>query len=257
MRLDIARETRSCPKGHGEYESRCHDFEIKIQNVPLYWTPCPECERLEQLERKAAEKRIEWEKHIERLVTAVRIPQRFCNKTFDDFKSTTNGERRAVSIARDYADRFDEHFTAGRCLTLCGRPGTGKTHLGCAIGTSVARSNRRALYTTVSELIRRIRSTWRDGAFESERDILREIEGLHLLILDELGVQLGGNAELVQLSELIDLRYRANRPTLVITNSAFNELGHYLGDRGADRLKENGGLVAIFDWQSYRGKLSA
>lgn len=142
----------------------------------------------------------------------------------------------------------------GRCLILCGRPGTGKTHLGCAIATSVARSNRRALYTTVVELVRRVRSTWSDGARESEAEVLKEIENLHLLVLDEVGAHLGGNAELVQLGEIVDLRYRANRPTLVISNYPFNELGKYLGDRAVDRLRENGGKVVPFDWASHRGK---
>ena len=41
-------------------------------------------------------------------------------------------------------------------------------------------------------------------------------------------------------------------PTIVISNIGINELGRYLGDRGVDRLRENGGGVLVFDWESYR-----
>jgi DNA replication protein DnaC len=65
-------------------------------------------------------------------------------------------------------------------------------------------------------------------------------------------MQLGTEAEACQLTEVLDLRYRNVKPTLVITNCTKDELPRYLGDRGLDRLRESSGKAICFDWQSYR-----
>jgi IstB-like ATP binding protein len=165
---------------------------------------------------------------------------------------TTDGERRALLAAKDYVESFADHLAAGRSLVFCGSPGTGKTHLACAIIKSLAESGRRTRYFTVRELIRSIRATWQEDAPESEETVLRRLRELDLLVLDEVGVQFCKDAELTQLTEVMDLRYRDMKPTLVVSNCTGDELKKYLGDRIVDRLRENGGKVAIFDWPSRR-----
>lgn len=187
------------------------------------------------------------------LVKAAQIPLRFRGKGFDDHEAGNNGQRFALSVARDYAQAFRDHLTAGRCLVFGGKPGTGKTHLGCAITDAVARQGRSAQYTTVTELIRCIRSTWGDSA-QDENSVLRRFASLDLLVLDEVGLQFGTDAEVMQLTEVLDLRYRALKPSLIMSNCTASELGKYLGERGVDRLRENGGKVVLFDWASHSGQ---
>jgi DNA replication protein DnaC len=72
-----------------------------------------------------------------------------------------------------------------------------------------------------------------------------------LLVLDEVGVQYGSKAELVMLTELIDERYSAKRPTIVVSNLGSAELIDMVGERAADRLAEHG-VDLLFDWPSFR-----
>ena len=241
-------QDKICEK-HGKYVSQ----HIQLGKVCDFWSRCSECEAGKKREEEAAWKRQQREEWIVRLVKDAQIPVRFQGKTFSDYIATNESQRRALSAATDCCERFTDHLAAGRCMVFSGRPGTGKTMLGCCIAQSIARSGHAALYITVTELVRWLRSSWGGAAGDSESTVLRKLADLALLVVDEVGVQFGSDAELAQLTEVIDLRYRRMRPTLVISNCAPEELARYLGARGVDRLRENGGKVVIFDWPSHRG----
>jgi DNA replication protein DnaC len=227
-----------------------------------YWSSCPTCRAEERKREEEArrqyqerEKREDRDRFIASLVRAACIPDRFFLKTLADYKTTTEGERVALSVANNYVEEFADHLAAARCMVFCGSPGTGKTHLACAIAKSLAQSGRPTRYFTVQELIRSLRATWgrpTPEASETEAGLLRRLRALELLVLDEVGVQFGTEAERTQLTEVIDLRYRDMKPTLVVSNCEREELKKYLGDRIVDRLRENGGKFVIFDWPSRR-----
>jgi DNA replication protein DnaC len=218
-----------------------------------HWSGCQKCAEEEKRAREEREKQEQRDSYIASMVRAARIPDRFFLKTLADYEATTAGERDALSVAKNYGEEFADHLAAARCLVFCGSPGTGKTHLACAIAKSVAQSGRSTRYFTVQELIRSIRATWQPGRLDSEETVLRRLREVDLLVLDEVGVQFGTEAERTQLTEVMDMRYRAMKPTLVVSNCTRSELKKYLGERIADRLRENDGKVVIFDWPSRRG----
>jgi DNA replication protein DnaC len=55
---------------------------------------------------------------------------------------------------------------------------------------------------------------------------------------------------------LIDGRYEAMSPTLVITNQARAELVETLGEPAYDRLTEGGSQRLVFDWPSRRAAMN-
>jgi DNA replication protein DnaC len=253
-RLNFEKRTEVCGE-HGPFESSHSDVGGLLGE---WWTACPGCSaqkaRQEALKREEEQKRERHERFIQQLLKSAHIPPRFQDKTFDNYQAVTKGQRLALSVARQYAENFKDHETVGRCLSCCGGCGTGKTHLATAIATTIARAGYSVLYTTVTALIRRIRATWGDSSYESEADVLAELSKMRLLILDEVGQSFGGDAEISQLQEILDLRYQRTLPTLVISNYPFTEFSKYLGARGSDRLRDNGGKVVIFDWASHRGQ---
>jgi DNA replication protein DnaC len=109
-----------------------------------------------------------------------------------------------------------------------------------------------ALYTTVHELIRDIRGTWHRNSDEDESDVLERYRKTSLLVLDEVGASLGGEAEQSQLFDLLDWRYRNMKPNLIISNLSETGLQQCLGDRLYDRLTEIGSAVVTFNWKSER-----
>ncbi|MNJ56206.1 DNA replication protein DnaC [compost metagenome] len=76
--------------------------------------------------------------------------------------------------------------------------------------------------------------------------------GLDLLVIDEIGCQKGSEYELGLLHNIIDRRYQAVLPTVLISNLDPDGLKAYIGDRALDRLRQNGGKVVGFTWSSMR-----
>jgi DNA replication protein DnaC len=175
------------------------------------------------------------------------IPTRFWDCSFDNYNATTEKQRRALAKTREYVNSLDRDS-----LTLCGLPGTGKTHLACAIANQLLDAEKTVIYTTVLELIRGIRDTWRRDSSESETDVVGKYRKVKLLILDEVGVQFGSEAEKAQLFDVLDGRYREMRPTVIVSNLNSKALQECLGPRIFDRLMETGSTVVLFDWESYR-----
>ena len=240
-----------CPE-HGEFDGLIRQFPGREPEP----SACPQCQQAlnaaldaERQQQADAATRRAWLQRIE----GAGIPYRFWEKGFDDFHAAAAAQKRALTIAQRYAERFDRVARAGTCLVFTGRPGTGKTHLACALVKALLLAGRTAEFTSVYRCLRRIKTTWRAGAAETEQDVLRHFAELDLLALDEVGMQFGSDAEKLLLFEVVNSRYEAVKPTLLISNAAPAELENYLGARLVDRLTENGGTFVSFEWESARG----
>lgn len=237
------RETRAetCEE-HGPYES--------VERIRGRWSGCKECGREAAEAERLAQIEAERESRINTWVHESGLVGRFLNTTFKSFNAETDGQREVLGICQAYAETFD-HRVSGN-LMLIGPCGTGKTHLLAAILMRVARRDRGAIkIATAREIIRRLRATWSRDVAESEDDVINEFGGVPLLAIDELGASFGSDAELVQLLDIIDLRYRYSLPTLVASNLSVPQLHEAIGDRIFDRLRENAQIV-VMSWPSHR-----
>lgn len=220
------------------------------------WTGCPTCEA--EARKAENEKAEEARRRNEVLrwrasVGSAGIPDRFREKSLDSFVAETPEQQRALRSAQRYASEFDEALRTGRSLMFLGKPGTGKTHLAAGIALQLMRDqSRRVLFTTVLRAVRRVKDTWVKGCNKSESDVIREMVLPDLLILDEVGVQFGSDFERNILFDLLNERYEACKPTLILSNLSLEEVGDFLGERIMDRLRENGGRAVLFSWESHR-----
>lgn len=186
------------------------------------------------------------------LLKKAAIPPRFADRRLDNFNPHAEGPRNALKIAQDYADNFDDVLKTGRSLILCGGVGAGKTHLAVGIAHQVITQNRVAVFSSVVGAIRTVKETYGSSSQLTEAQAIENLTKPDLLILDEVGVQFGSATEKMILFEIINGRYEKLRPTIVISNLAKEAVTEYLGERVVDRLREGGGRMVIFDWQSYR-----
>ena len=234
-----------CPE-HGEYVS---------QNLfRAVWSKCPDCDRAKAEEREraeAAERLVAAQRRHSQRLDLVRIPGRFVGRSFDNFAATTDAQRHALTVARDFAEAFDEHARKGRGLIFSGLPGTGKSHLAAAV--LQANLERDVCYTTCLDMIREVRETWRRDSQRSELEVLRTLGSLDLLVIDEIGVQYGTDGEQTIIFDVLDRRYRDVRPTILLTNQDKAGLKAFIGERTFDRLTETCRWVP-FDWPSYRAQ---
>jgi DNA replication protein DnaC len=184
------------------------------------------------------------------------VTKRFEHATFETYHAENAKQRAVLELVLGYAENFRDHFKAGRSLLMVGRPGTGKTHLGFAIlrqlmGASDKFTGR---LVSVAELFRTVKSTWTRGSKKTEAQAIGEFLSPFLLIIDEVGVQFDSQTESNLFYEVINGRYQAMLPTVVISNLSRNELIEVIGARSFDRMRENGGLLATFDWESHRAR---
>lgn len=198
---------------------------------------------------------IEKERKTASLMRLAQFPLRYQGASLSDFLPINDGAAGALKACCNYVDAWELNRRNGVGLMLLGNVGTGKTLLACALGSEIiGRYLATVRYVKASDLLREVKSTYSKGASQTDDEVIRRFASYDLLIIDEAGVQFGTEAERMILFEIINLRYENVRPTLIISNLAIAALCEMAGDRVIDRMRENGGKVVRFEWQSYRGK---
>ena len=241
-------------EAHGSYEATITD----LYGIRKHVSPCPGCQKIRDEKLKIAEaqnRQRQMQYKIDRLFRQACIPERFADKSFESFQAETRDEKKAQAVCQRYAQKFEQRLEAGGGIVMCGRPGTGKTHLAAAIANNVIREQGLpVVFSSVMGAIRRVKETYNRNSEETETQAIDAFCKPSLLILDEVGVQFGTDAEKLIMFEIINGRYQKVLPTILISNLCMEELKDYIGERVIDRMQEGGGAVISFDWESYRGK---
>lgn len=242
-------ETRVCQQ-HGEYTARLIVFFDRELGGA-----CPTCAREREAQDKARQAVIaanDERRRVESLFQRAGIPPRFQNRTFDNFMAKTDGQAAALRRARAYVEQWPDVLAKGTCLIFAGNPGTGKTHLACAIANALIPQGISALFTTVSDAMRAIKRSYDASSTITEAEAIASFVGPKLLILDEVGASRGTEHEMQLLFDIFNKRYEHARPSLVLTNLDATTLREFLGERITDRLREGGGKLISFTWESHR-----
>ncbi len=209
---------------------------------------CPTCEqdaREAQHQKDAALRR---EERRQEALNAANLRGRFRETTLGTFDATTPAQRKVLEACKAFAAG---PFDAWRVLFLIGPVGAGKTHLGSAMAHAAIARRHDARVVTCRELVRALRATWSRSSEQSEEDVINEFAQCGLLVLDELGVGFGTETEVLQVLDVIDVRYRLRRPSVVISNLNMEQIRAAVGDRLFDRLRENAEVHAC-NWPSHR-----
>ena len=181
------------------------------------------------------------------------IPRRFLDRTFENYSAVTAAQRQALDVCRAYADGFEDMRASGGGLLLLGGPGTGKTHLACAILAQVIHAGHTGLFLPVSGALRIIRDAYSPRGQRTETEALALLTAVDLLVLDEVGVAIGNaSTRHAMLFDVLSDRYGEMRPTILIGNLTSAELERYLGERILERLMDLGSAMVPFTWSSHR-----
>lgn len=232
---------------HGSFEG------VHLKGKDIYCPKCLETQLADEQRTRAADfERQQRDRRAAQLLGRAAIPPRFEDRRLDNFVPHVAGAAAALKIAQEYADQFNDCMRTGRSLIFCGGVGAGKSHLAVGICHAVIAQDRMAVFTSVLAAIRSVKETFRKGSDLTEADAIARLVEPDLLVLDEVGVQFGTETEKMILFEIINGRYEALKPTIVISNLAKDALVEFLGERAVDRLREGGGRMVIFDWPSFR-----
>lgn len=245
-----------CDK-HGAFQQRCKKANL-LTRVLETKSECPAClaEKLAKLEADEAASERRWKQsQIDRMIGDLQLPERFAGATLDNYQPVNDDAARCLKLCKAYAAKWPERLKQGGGLVMCGKPGTGKNHLALAIAKHVINEHQNsALFTTALRIARLFKSTWSKNSERTEAEVIRIYTDPELLIIDEVGVQFGSEAEKLILFEIINTRYERMMPTILISNLPKDELAAFIGERVIDRMNDGGGCTLAFTWESYRSR---
>ncbi len=136
---------------------------------------------------------------------------------------------------------YAENFTPG-CgnLLFTGAPGLGKTFLSASIAREVARKGYSVAYDTAITLLSAFEQEKFSRNEEEQADAasrVRQLKSCDLLILDDLGTELGSAFTQSALYTLLDGRIRARKSTVISTNLDRDALRERYGAALSSRLE--------------------
>lgn len=147
-------------------------------------------------------------KRIERLLRKSELP---LEKNFDtfDLKRLPHKLRQQIKVIVDGA--FLEHHEN---ILIFGNPGSGKTHLICAIGQELIRQDKRVYFTTCALLLQELLAAKRDLKLPR---LFKKLNRYRAIIIDDIGYVQQGKEEMEVLFTLLAERYE--RGTVMITSN--------------------------------------
>lgn len=172
------------------------------------------------------------------------VPERYLAESLDTYKITNDMQRKASQAAINYLGGIIQgHF---RTLVMLGTPGTGKTHLACAVIREYG-----GKYRTAPDIVEEIRRAKSFSADRTEKQIIDFYSCCQLLAIDEIGRGIAATDEKYMLYQIINARYNTRKPTVLISNYKKADFLKYIGVAAADRLVESAEILEM-DGESYR-----
>lgn len=236
-KLEIRQVKTNCPL-HGEYLANQVWLSGQIKEI----SECPECFKLKEARRAIDEEKArkeEAERNRKQRIVETRMPLEYLTKDFSTFIHETDSQKAAFKLARRFVKGWEKAKAGGYGLLFLGSCGTGKTHLACAIMIELLKEYAFSYprYYKASEIFSAVRSTYQAGSTTNEEEMLKFFSSIQLLVIDEVGVQKGSEAEKRILFSILDNRVTSNKPTILMSNLGPKALAELLGDRLYDRVR--------------------
>ena len=107
-----------------------------------------------------------------------------------------------------------EYLEGHENILFLGNPGTGKTHLATALGHAACAQGKRVKFITVTGLVTQLLEAREDRKLDT---LLKRLEKLHLLILDEFGYVPFSKSGAELLFEVVSRAYE--RQSIIMTTN--------------------------------------
>ena len=225
-------------EGRAFWGQTCEECGQTRPDQEIHGLAC-QCERPRALEIQEAHLEAHREELVEEIIQRARIPRRFTGCTFDTFERV-QGVDDALDATREWADSFT--LDTERGILLAGNWGSGKTHLAvAALRTTVERTFVEARFVSAGELVSRVRSGERLDWTPVEEAIEAE-----LLLLDDLGQEVGTEFVRDIVARVLFGRYDHARPTIMTSNLGPDGLKRVFGGAVLSRIHQMADARTLF-----------
>jgi DNA replication protein DnaC len=203
----------------------------KLETQNDFWEAVPDREAFKTWQEQTTRDRLE----------EAGVPADFIPMTFDDVKQRQNvqGFDGARVTCRDFSANISERLEAGAGLVICGTVGTGKTMLASLLCRAAISAIRSASFIRARSMLDRLKD------WDTAQDFRERVEGVSLLVLDDLGAEYKSEWSLAEIDAMISARHERRRSTVVTSNMTPVELAKCYSPRVVDRLRERGPALEI------------
>ena len=125
------------------------------------------------------------------------------------------------NLKRSYVARWEEMKEKNYGLLFWGRVGTGKSYLAGCIANALMEQEIPVCMTNFALILNDLAAT-----FEGRNEYISRLCRYPLLILDDFGMERGTEYGLEQVYNVIDSRYRSEKPLIITTNLSLDELNN-------------------------------
>lgn len=129
-----------------------------------------------------------------------------------------NGRNPLIRKAKIYTDKWSDMLSKNIGLLLWGEVGTGKTYFAACIANALVENCVSVKMTNFSTILN-------DLFYENYKNqYIDRLNNHNLLIVDDLGIERDTEYALEQVYNIIDARYKSNKPLIVTTNLTITEI---------------------------------
>lgn len=212
------------------YCAKCHtprQHRIQLNDRILLSTVRCRCQQ-EAYEKEEAERR-----HHEFLMQVSRLKANgLHDKSLRDYTfANDKGYNPEIQKAHDYVAHWEEMKAKSLGLLLWGDVGTGKSFFAGCIANALLEKGIPVLMTNFSRILNTLAGMY----FDDRNQFIDSLNKYSLLIIDDLGIERGTEFSLEQVFNVIDSRYRSQKPMIVTTNLTLDKLKHP-GDLAHSRI---------------------
>ena len=150
----------------------------------------------------------------------------------------------AVKECQNFVKNFNSDY---HNLFFYGTVGTGKSFLSSCIAKELIEQGKLVIYFSSAQLFETLsRSTFDRNSEEAASGIYEDIYECDLLIIDDLGTELGNSLENAELFYCINDRKLREKSTVISTNLSVNELRRTYSERIASRVMNDYRVIPLF-----------
>lgn len=169
-------------------------------------------------------------------------------------KARVDAER-ATPPVREEVDTREPYPSGELGLFLIGPIGSGKTHAAAWATEALLRADVDVYWETLTQLLKRFKRTYADGADVLEAELLKTAGEIDVLVIDDVGAARQTPWMLELVGQIVDDRYVARKPIIVTSDLTMTDLDAHIGRRVVDRLEGMCGKPIEFtgrDGRSFR-----
>jgi len=172
---------------------------------------------------KVAGKKHKLQRRLELFKAYSLMDSRFEASTFENWEHSADNQGEYIIFTK-YCERWDTMYKNNHGLLFHGKAGSGKTYLSFAIANALQKRGKAVMAISISKLLAIIKDSFDSRCEFGEASVLNAIKDAELLVLDDLGVEYKTAWVYEKLYNIIDTRYRVNKPLIITTNYSLDAL---------------------------------